>query len=75
MSGMRVPMPRGDARMSGMRAPIPWGDTRMSGMRGRGVGRPGETLTLGGGEVVPSIDQKPPPARTEIGVQLELHDA
>jgi hypothetical protein len=49
----------------------------MSGMRGRGVvgGRPGETLTLGGGEVVPSIDQKPPAARTEIGVQLELHDA
>jgi hypothetical protein len=33
MSGMRVPNPRGDARMNGMRVPIPRGDARMNGMR------------------------------------------
>lgn len=39
------------------------------------VGRQAETLTLGSGHIMPSINEKPAPACAEIGVQLELHDA
>jgi hypothetical protein len=36
---------------------------------------PTEILHLGSGHVVASIDEKPASTRTEIRVQLELHDA
>jgi len=49
----------------------------LRGARGeqRLIGRPGEILNFGRRYVVPSLDENPASACTEIGVQLELHDA